>query len=339
MKRIAILLAAALIVLAVGYTVVWHVASAKVEAALDAALAREAAAGRVWTCPRRVVDGFPKQMQVTCEGPTFRGRVGGQEARGRLTRLIGLARIWQPNNIQFDLAGPLVVERADGAALQADWAAARIALRGLPGAFERVSLIAEDMRVTAPGLAAPPAAERVELHLRNAPRAVAGRGVENAADIVVRVSGGAWAPLDRIVRTQGRIEIDIEATAQRAAALLRSGALPARLEAWRQADGQLDVRQFIVRRGAARLDGTATLALDGERRIAGNADLTATGLNETLAALGVPQSMLSLGAGLGALIGKKPSSPAGSLSLPLRFERGRVLIGPAPLPVTLLPLY
>lgn len=339
MRRAAILLAAALVVLAIGYTVVWFVAAGKVESTLDAALAREAAAGRIWTCPERRVDGFPKQMQVTCVGPTFTGTVGGQQARGSLAALIGLARIWRPNNIQFDLQGPLLAERADGAKAQLDWSVARIALRGLPGSFERVSLIAEDLRVTAPGLDSPPAAERLELHLRSAPRAAEGRAVDHSADVVLRVSGGQWAPLDRVVRTQGPIEIDLEARAQRATALLRRGALPARLEAWRQADGQLDVTQFIARRGAARLDGTATLALDGERRLAGNANLTATGLSETLEALGVPKAALSLGAGLGALLGGKANAPAGSLPLPLRFERGSVFLGPAPLPVKLVPLY
>lgn len=339
MRRFAILLAAALVVLAIGYTIVWFVAAGKVESALDAALAREAAAGRVWTCPQRRVDGFPKQMQVTCLAPTFKGRLGGQEASGRIGGLIGLARLWQPNHIVFDLQGPLVAERADGARLELAWSAARIGLRGLPGSFERVSLIAEDLRVAASGLAAPPAAERLELHLRSAPRPAEGRGVEHAADLAVKVSGGQWAPLERFVKTQGPIEIDAQLRASRATALLRPGALAARLEAWRQADGQLDVSQLIARRGAARIDGTAILALDGEHRLAGNADLTATGLNETLAALGVPQSMLSLGAGLGALLGKKTGAPAGALPLPLRFERGGVFLGPAPLPVKLAPLY
>ncbi|MBL8588238.1 MAG: DUF2125 domain-containing protein, partial [Methylobacteriaceae bacterium] len=196
MRRFLILLGVAALVLAVGYTIVWFVAASRVEAALDRALAREAAAGRTWTCPERRVDGFPKQMQVTCVAPTFAGQIGGEPATGRLGALIGLARIWQPNNIQFDLQGPLVAERGDGGRMQIDWSAARVSLRGLPGSFERVSLIAEDVRLSAAGLLAPPSAQRFEAHLRAAPRPTEGRGVEHAADIVLRVSGGAWPPLD-----------------------------------------------------------------------------------------------------------------------------------------------
>ena len=353
MKRAIIIGVALLALAAAGWSALWHVVAGKVEEGLDRWIAREAAAGRVWTCPERRVDGFPKQIQVTCANPAFQGRLGGRQASGRLGTLIALGRVTDPNRVLFDLQGPLTAEYEDGRALELNWSALRVILGRAGTSLDNATFVIEDARLSATGLPAPLAAERVQADLKANPRL---DPATNASDggyaLYLRVVGGAFAPLDRLLPATAPIEIETQGRLTRGEAMAAHGAWPARLEAWRQASGQLDVTKFIARRVFARIDGTAILALDEYHRLAGSADLNATGLDDALKAMGAPTAALEIGGALGALLGGRratqagPAQPGGptvaptkSIPMPLRFERGAIFWGPLRLPVYLAPLY
>src|SRR3954454_15449254 len=55
-----------LILIAVAWSVAWHVIRNRAVEALDAWLALEAKAGRQWTCQDRAVGGYPFEISVQC---------------------------------------------------------------------------------------------------------------------------------------------------------------------------------------------------------------------------------------------------------------------------------
>ena len=101
-----------LLVLAAGWSGFWFVARDRAAATLDRVLAREAERGRVWTCPNRTIAGFPFRFELTCELPTFAGNTLRGPIEGRVTRLLALAQIYDPDLVIIRLEGPLTLRAA-----------------------------------------------------------------------------------------------------------------------------------------------------------------------------------------------------------------------------------
>ena len=108
------LLSAAILVL--GWSVLWGVARQQAVAGLDNLLAREAAHGRVWSCPDRAVTGYPFRIALTCRDVAFAGVVDGARAEGRLAGLSAEAWLYEPSSVVVALTGPMALATADGRA-------------------------------------------------------------------------------------------------------------------------------------------------------------------------------------------------------------------------------
>src|SRR5689334_14712927 len=64
--RYAILLFVVLAVIA-GWSAFWKLASGRAETAIDGWRAREAKAGRIYTCGSQTIGGFPFRIEVNCD--------------------------------------------------------------------------------------------------------------------------------------------------------------------------------------------------------------------------------------------------------------------------------
>ena len=348
-SRLPAYLAAALLLAGAAWAGTWHFATARLAAALDTWIAREHEAGRDWACPERAISGFPLRIEIVCDAPTL--TIAGADGATRIgaRRIATVAQVWQPNQADVAITTPAFATRADGsvATLDAGGASAQLRVSPLdyPKVLDRLSLSFVDpvVTVTAAGqVAASARAAKVEAHLR----ATAGRAkADGAFDIAATVRQLNSPMLDALAKTGDPVEAEL-------AALVIGLDLPgrgngvARLEAWRLANGALDVTRLSLVKGAAKLETSGRLSLDAEHRAAGQIDVKAEGLDALLAQFGIPAAKLDIGSALSMLAGKKKqadpqavATAAPSIRLPLVLREGRIYVGPIPTPVKLVPLY
>jgi hypothetical protein len=350
-----------LLVLAVLWSIGWLVLRGRAAAEVDAFLAREAAAGRSWTCPDRSVGGYPFRIEVVCPSLAFERA----DFSAKLGRVVAVAQVYRPTHVIVEAAGPLAVSRGPVTAA-ADWrllqASVQLAVESGRGRLERLSVATDDLdgRADAGGGPVAFAARHLEVHARPDPARFAGEG---AVDASLRAEGARVPALDPVLGGAEPADLALDVTASRATQF-GGGPLAIELERWRAAGGGLDVTQASVVKGPRRLRARGTLALDDAHRLAGRLEIEAAGLEALLGPILGQRLGTERGALVGGLIGgllgglsgsgrprgerearieQAPQGAPGEPRLtplpPLVLADGRVRLGPFPLPVMLLPLY
>ena len=331
----------ALLIVCLGWSAFWMVAAQSTETALADWFAQEEHVGRVWSCPQRSLGGFPFRIELRCSTPTFAGRLGGMSGSGGVGDLLAAANLYNPQLIVAEVASPLAFRaQGDMLKLSLEWKELRISHRSHNGAFERASLEidAPVLRVEGTGFAPLGGqARHAEVHLRPEPDS------ETGLEVALRAEGLVAPGLDALTGETAPLDTVLSAGIVEASAASGSS-LPAILERWRLAEGRIDLREFKVAKGDARLEARGQLALDPLHRLRGALDLSASGIDPLLQRFGLPAGGLAVGGLLGGLLGTKPpagavDSAAGTLRLPLSFDNGRATIGPLRLPVVLQPVY
>lgn len=329
-----------LLLAAIGWTVAWFVIRDRAAQRLDAVLAREAAAGRQWTCSDRVLGGFPFRIEVACS------TLGLQRGATRASfgRTVAVAQVYQPRMIIAEVTGPLHVESGE-ARVDAQWRLLQASVHLTRGGFQRTSLIADGASVRAAGLLAADAvaaAERLEVHVRPDP---ARFGTEAAYGVALSAAKAAVPGLNELVGGDELLDFGADAVLTRVEAF-RGGPPAEQVERWRQQAGSLELTRVTLAKGARRLEAKGSLGIDDLHRATGRLELAAAGLEDVVARITGVRIGGTGGALLGTLLGGQTRNRPGGgeqklAQLPtVRLENGRVLLGPLALPgVRLTPLY
>lgn len=350
-----------LALLAAAWSGFWGFARAKVDQALDSGIAREAQAGRNWTCRDRSVGGYPFRIEVRCASLTLASSRWGDEVKVDAGSAIAVAQVWTPGHIILQMTGPMLASLPQGRKATLDWKdlaaslhlnlpeggktplnwkelALNPPLKGL--AFERFSLVLGEpvLTFTDPGQGSETwRATAAEAHLRPNPQRFAGEGV---VDLAVSAKGWMLPELEALIGNGQVADLDLQTSLSRALSF-RRGFNPDALEAWRTAGGGLDITKLVLTKGPARLEATGLVALDEAHRPAGKVSAAVAGVDR-IAGIKVG----GLTAGLGALLGGRSdagqsNAAAGLTPLPpVILREGRVFLGPLRLPLQpLQPLY
>lgn len=294
----------------------------------DHFIEREAERGRNWVCPDRHVGGYPFRIEISCAKPQLilRGP-DGLASQGSLGALSLHARILSPGHFIAVLSPPFIAKQDDAGTMEISWASGRASLRaGLESISEA------SVEFTEPVLSAGQGnrqdikalAKSFELHLRRSP------GETPGTDLVARMQDLTFAPLDHLTGNTDPIRAELQVTAP--------GFLPDPkkkfqdvLEAWRVTGHKARVVVLKATKGQANLDLSGVMGLDDARRLEGNLQGRAKGLDaltNSFARRG--------GIDMGGLLGKLGGGQG--LPVALVFENGRLRFGPFPL-ATLEPLY
>ncbi len=297
----------------------WSISAA--DRQIDAWIAREAALGRVWTCPDRSIGGFPFRIEVRCPKPRFTRT--DSPIKGELDGITAVAQIYQPTLMIIEADGPLKLD--DGRAVYAlDWKTLRASLRGRPGErLDRLSVEGTDLVLNwtdTMGTARNAAASRGEFHIR---RDLERPAADHSYEIATSLVGFALPALDSITGGNGQAAVNFMGILTHADPFAGQG-LQSELERWRSAGGQLFIRDLAISKDASRLSVQGQLALDDRARPQGALDINMTGLDVAMKTLGFPP-----------LRGENGSNTA---TLKLRLDRGQIFLGPIPLGKT-FPLY
>jgi hypothetical protein len=350
---------APLIVVAVlfaGWSWLWHFASGKAQTAIDGWRAREAKAGRIYTCGSQTIGGYPFRIEVTCAGAAALLRSNQPPVEIKTSSILIAAKVYQPQTLTSRFNGPLTIaEPGHAATIVANWKFGQSRVAGTPAAPERVSVVFDSPTVdrVADG------ARQNVLHAKRIE--VYGRIVEGSAankpviETVLRLAG-ASAP--------GLHPAAVKPVDAQITAVLRGlndfspKPWPARFREMQAAGGRIDITQARVQQGETLAVGSGALMLNANGRLQGQLLVTVAGVEPFLASINAPQAVQSspdmdkvagaldrLLPGLGGVARQQATSSNLSLGinllgehttlegkpavkLPLRFEDGSIFLGP-----------
>ncbi|MCE4222558.1 DUF2125 domain-containing protein [Methylobacterium sp. C25] len=339
-----------LLLLALLWSAGWFWIRGKAASEMDAWLGREAAAGRNWTCADRTITGFPFRIELRCASLKF-ARSDGGFTLGPITALV---QIYQPRHAIFEATGPFHVEQGNLAG-DVNWSSLEGSFHGASGGFVRASVVVDgpkgSVRGGLPGQV-DFAAKHLEMHARPTPGRFESDG---AVDLNLRLTDGVFPMLDPLVGNADPIGASLDATLERAT-VLRTRAVERELEAWRLAEGQLDVTSLSLIKGNRRVQAKGEVGLDEAHRPEGQFDVRAAGLGDLVAQVMGKR----LGNDKGGLIGnlvaqflggmkrRDPEAESGAATadpalqpIPtVKLAGGRLMLGPFAIPnVALPPLY
>ena len=339
-----------------GWSYLWYYATGKAEVAIDGWRAREAKAGRIYTCGSQSIGGYPFRIEVTCDQAAAVFRSNQPPVEIKTSSILVAAELYQPTLLISDFYGPLsIADLGHAPNIIVNWKLAQSSLRGTPSAPERISLVFDQPvveRINGNNRQSVLKAQHIEVHGR-----LAGGSVTNKPIIetVLRLRAAAAPEL----HPAAAMPIDADITT-----LLRGlndfspKPWSARFRELQAVDGRVDITQARVQQGDTIAVGDGTLSLNTSGRLQGQLRVTVANIEPFLAAVGTPQVVQNspdmdrlsgaldrLLPGLGNVARQQATSSNLSLginllgeqttlegkravTLPLRFDDGSVFLGP-----------
>lgn len=339
-----------------GWSYLWYYATGKAEVAIDGWRAREAKAGRIYTCGSQSIGGYPFRIEVTCDQAAAVFRSNQPPVEIKTSSILVAAELYQPTLLISDFYGPLTIADLGHAPnIIVNWKLAQSSVRGTPSAPERISLVFDQPvveRINGNNRQSVLKAQHIEVHGR-----LAGGSVTNKPIIetVLRLRAAAAPEL----HPAAAMPIDADITT-----LLRGlndfspKPWSARFRELQAVDGRVDITQARVQQGDTIAVGDGTLSLNTSGRLQGQLRVTVANIEPFLAAVGTPQVVQNspdmdrlsgaldrLLPGLGNVARQQATSSNLSLginllgeqttlegkravTLPLRFDDGSVFLGP-----------
>ena len=281
-RALAIIVPSVVVLAAAGYSVFWWVAATRVVDGVDRWAEQRRAEG--WTISYAPVraSGFPRWITLDVRKPEIEAPVTDGVAAWKGTALRTRMRPWRFRQVDFTALGEhearhlhlpsrqVVVSRATGG-------------RGtvFVGGHDRPHQA--NVSMTAIAMTLPQATQDVYIGSLVATAKLPFRPSENSSATLdsiladVRLPAALKTPLGNVVQ-----RVDVAATLE---GPLREGPLPAVLASWRDAGGNLKIRNLSVRWGPLDVKGRGGLVLDQDLQPAGRMTVRAQGFNETIEAL------------------------------------------------------
>lgn len=338
-----------------GWSWFWRYSASRAEAAVDGWRAREAEAGRLYTCGSQAIGGYPFRIEVECDKAIALFRSNRPPVEIKTSGILIAAQIYQPNLLISEFHGPLTIaEPGHAPNVTVNWKLFQSSVRGTPSAPERVSMVFEKPVVErmAGGIQQKLLqARHIEIHGRIVEGSAASRPV---IETVLRLAGAAAPEMHQALAEP--VDADIVAVL-RGLNDFSPKPWPQRFREMQSAGGRIDISQARVQQGETVAIGGGSLSLNADGRLEGQLRVTIAGLEPFLAAIGAQQMVQTsptmdrlsgaldrLAPGLGNVarqqIGANISTGINALgeqttlegkravTLPLRFDDGVVLLGP-----------
>jgi len=343
-------------VIALGWSGFWFLAAGAAEKTIAGWREREAHVGRIYTCEKQTVSGFPFRIEVRCVDPSIELRRNEPPIALKASDLVVVSQVYQPTHLITELVGPMTMaEPGQPPRYIAKWVLGQSSVRGTPAAPERASIVFDSVTVDSVGAAAPVAvlkADRIEVHGRIAEGSVAGDPV---IELVLRLAAVTAPELHAFTKQPVDAEV---ITKLYGLADFSPKPWPVRFKEIQARGGRIDVTGARVRQGEAVAVSAGTLGLTTRGGLDGQIQVTIAGLESVVRSLDLDRAMSqgSLGSTIGALdrlipglgqVARQNAAPGilaalramgqqttidgkPATTLPLRFNDGQILLGPFP---------
>ena len=277
-----------LVIAAAAWSGFWFHAASQVGVRADAWRAQEAKSGRRYDCARRTVAGFPFRFEVSCEGASV-SLVSQTASNVPFTATLGeievVAQIYDPKLVIAEFKSPAQVAIPEQAPLRVDWSKGRASVLGLPAVPQRASIVFDDAaidRVNANSIQVPVArAKHVELHGRLAEGSPTDHPV---IETVLQMNGGAVQGVHPVLAEPFSADIRARLTGLNNFA---PKPWPERFREIAAAGGNVEIVQSRIRQGEMIAVAAGTLSLNANGNLDGELQMTVTGLERIVPALGI----------------------------------------------------
>ena len=341
-----------------GWSWLWYFAVGKAQVAIDGWRERETQSGRIYTCGEQSIGGYPFRIEVNCDNASALFRSNNPPLEIKSTGILIAAQIYDPTLLISEFHGPLTVaDPGQAPQFVVNWKLAQSSLRGTPKSPERGSLIVDRPvvdRMNGGNAQHVLQARRIELHGRIAEGSAAKNPV---IEVVLRLDH-ASAP---VVHPAAETPIDADITwVLRGLKDFSPKPWAARLRELQAAGGQIDITQARLQQGETIAVGSGSLSLNANGRLEGQLRVTVAGVEQFLNSIGAQQMVQAsptvdkLSGALDRLVpglGNVARQQAGAniatginllgeqttlegkraVALPLRFDDGRIFLGPIPI--------
>jgi hypothetical protein len=284
---------ALLLVAAVVWSGFWVYAASEVGVRADAWRAREAKSGRIYDCGKRSVAGYPFRFEVRCEDAsvTLVSQTAGAQVpfTAQLGEIMVIASIYQPNLLIAEFKAPATIaDRGQPPSMKVNWTVARSSVTGLPDVPQRGSIVFDNPsidRVNGPVQTPLARANHVELHGRLAEGSVAANPVIEAA---LQISGGSVQELHPLLAAPFESDIQTRLSGLKD---FSPKPWPERFREMQAAGGKVEIVRSRIQQGDLVAVAAGTLGLNAQGRIDGELQMTVTGIERVIPALGLDKML------------------------------------------------
>jgi hypothetical protein len=307
---------AILVLLGIIWSGFWYWSTNAAEATMTAWRAREAEAGRIYSCATTEFGGYPFRIEVNCAEPSVDDRRTTLSVHAR--NLTAVAQVWDPTLVIGEIAPPLGVGPLGSAPTTTmDWTLAQASLRGTPGAPQRLSIVVDNARLAAAPSGGPlAAADHMELHGRFAAESTPGHPV---LDLALDARHATAPALVTALGTLGPLAsagTDLSVVAVlHGVSDLGLKPLEQQLRDIQAADGRLDITNARLQQGDLIATATGVLSLTPRGTLSGDVRLTVVNLARLVPLLGLDRYAPALDrllSGFGGVLRSRDNAGGGS---------------------------
>ncbi len=351
-------LSLAAIIVVGGWAAFWFYAADRANGAIAGWLEREARLGRIYSCGAQSLGGFPFRIEVRCKEANMQLRSAHPALALRMGDVLVAAQIYQPTLLIGEWTGPLTIsEHGQPPKMAATWTLMQTSVRGRPRAPERISIVLDNPALERFSSGAPErmgAARHAEIHARVASGSLKDRPVIDLALQARQFSATGIYPL---IAQPTDADVDLTLRGMKD---LSPKTWPERFREIQEAGGKIEVKTARIAQSDWLAAGSGALGLTANGRLEGEIRVTVAGLDKLLQQIGVDylarpgagsdklnsafNALDKIAPGLGGLARDRaaPALAAGAallgqpaelegrkaVSLPLRFDDGKVFLGP-----------
>ena len=281
------------LILAIAWSAFWFYAASEVWVQADAWRAQEAKAGRVYDCGSRSVAGYPFRLEVRCEDAsvTLISQTASPQTSftARLGEILVVAQVYDPKRVIAEFKAPATLaERGAQPSLAVNWRTGRASVVGLPAVPQRASLVFDDPAIDRlNGAVQTPLgrANHVELHGRLAE----GSSLDNPViETALQINGGSLQDVHPVLATPFDADIRTKISGLKD---FTPKPWPERFREIQAAGGHVEIVQSRIQQGEMIAISAGTLSLNASGRIEGELQMTVTGLERVVPALGIEKML------------------------------------------------
>jgi hypothetical protein len=283
-----------LLIAAVAWSAFWFYAASQAEVKADAWRAQEAKSGRSYDCAKRSVAGFPFRLEVRCEGArvTLTSQTAGSAPAPvtvNLGEILAVAQVYDPKLLIAEFRAPATISDSPNApAMQVNWSAARASVVGLPAIPQRASMVFDDIAIdrTDNSVQVPAArAKHIELHGRLAEGSTP---KDPVIESVLRIEAGSVQDIHPLLARPFQAEIRAKLSGLTDIA---PKPWPQRFRELQASGGHVEIVQSRIQQDDLVAVASGTLTLTPQGRPDGELQMTVTGLEKIIPALGIEKML------------------------------------------------
>jgi hypothetical protein len=298
------------IVLAAVWCALWYYAAGIADRTMSGWMAREATAGRVYSCGSQTISGFPLRIEADCTtaGATINSTQPPFAVSAKDVSVA--AQVYHPTLLVGEISGPLTVaEPGQPPRFVANWSRARGSVSGLPPQPDSVSVTLDHPRVdqiVATNATTIFAADNAEFH----GRIVDGSAASNPVIEALLTFAAATTPtLHPLLADPVQGEVD---AVFRGFKDLAPKPWPQRFREMQASGGNIEIKHLRLERPDAIIVGAGTLTVNADGKLNGLIRVGIAGLENIVPKLGIDRL---IGRGLDKLNGGSGQSQQGLSAL------------------------